>query len=775
MNRFLPLLGAMMLMGSFAAAQGGDLGAQIAADDAALGASAGEIHVTASGTISEGKVSLSVGHDLVCDDQVTISLNAGSYIYQNSQTSIKNCIISATSTPIQGEIQSVDTDHLELNNVTFTGGGNLVYWSGVTSFQISDTTVLGITAADPATQATMAGIYLVSCSQGQVDNFKSSSLVFPAGSNSTGVFSMSLSSNITINNPAIHDVDASHVLGGAGAIAMSGSSNITINGGAITNNANMDGILSESYGNTPSSNITITGVTSSYNGAVGSKADAPAALGDGIDLINTRHALVSHCTLKGNGNLHNQQPGIWIFLDDDVVVEDSDISDGSMAGVAAAGTPNVRLLRNSINRNQASGVFTEFQAGTATNVGPAVTFVAGVSGSFGLPWAAGTPFVLDGVTYQIASVTDSSHLVLTTSPPDHSSPVAWEVNTTEEIRDSVINDNGLGRFGGQNSDGISWADRTTGTISGVTATDTGAGTQLYALELENTATAVLEGNNFSGNVRGGDGILATSQTVSPPSLSFVNQEVGTASTAQSVTLTAGAVAAQNLLIQATGNFSQTNNCGTALAGFGTCQILLSFAPTAAGPLSGALTITNTAPNSPQTVSLTGTAVSHGLGLSVATGGSNFATVTAGAVANYSLSLGGAGMSGAASLSCTGTPAGATCSVPATLAINATLATPFVVSVVTRGPTSAALSPSDFRPFHWLLALALVGWVILPAGMGAKQSARRLPLRLLLFLLMFLCSCGGSNSGGTPTGTYTLTVTANFGNTSEQMRLTLQVR
>ena len=333
MNRFLVLLGTVLFMGCVAVGQTGDLGAQIAAADAALGTTTGEIPVTASGTISEGQVALSVGHDLVCNDQVIISLNPGSYIYQNSHTRIKNCIISSSSTPITGEIQSVNTDHVELDSVTFVGGGNLVYWEGVTDFSISDSKVVSITASDPATHTTMSGFYLLSCSRGQVNNLKVSGFVFPVGANNPGILELNLSNDITINNPVIQDVDASFVSGpGAGAIEINGSTNVTINGGVITGNANTDGVLSQSYqNNVPSSHLTIIGLNSSFNGGVGLNTAAPLGLGDGIDVINTSHILISHCILNGNGSLNGQQPGIWIFIDDDVVVEDSEISNGSRA------------------------------------------------------------------------------------------------------------------------------------------------------------------------------------------------------------------------------------------------------------------------------------------------------------------------------------------------------------------------------------------------------------------------------------------------------------
>lgn len=764
-------------MGCFAVGQADDLGARIIAADKALGPHPGEIHVAASGTISEGEVSLSVGHDLICNDGIIIFLNAGSYLYQNSHTRIKNCVISATSTPILGEVQSVNTEYVELDSVTFLDGGNLVGWNGVKHFRISDNKVVSITAVDPVADAPSAGYYLVNCSRGEVNNLMASGFVFPAGLNLTGVVEVILSDHITFNNPMISDVDASYVHDGAGVIVIQGSKHIVVNGGVITRNANMDGVLSQSYqNNVRSSHVTIAGLYSSYNGGIGRNTKAPLGLGDGLDLINTRHIYVSHCILDGNGSLHDEQPGIWLFLDDDVLVADSDVSNGSMAGIAAAGSRNVHLIRDSINSNQATGVFTEWQSGTATNVGPAVTFIAGVSGGFGLAWVAGTPFILDGVAYPIDSVTDSKHLTLATSPPDHSSPVVWGVNSTQEIHDSVINNNGLGKFGGQIQVGISWADGTSGKISGVTATDTGAGTQLYGLELANTANAILYNDNFSGNVKGGDGINASSQAVSPTRLSFPNEGIGSTSPAQTVTLTAGAIVVWNLLIQASGDFSETNNCGTRLPAFAMCQVQVTFTPTAAGTQNGTLAITNSAPNSPQTTSLTGNGVAYGLGLSVATGGFNHATVADGTTAKYLLSLGGSGVSGMASLTCTGAPRGATCNIPAVQAVNANQSTAFNVSVTTMAPTTGTLRPAGFGLQPWLWAM--IGWVVLPARVRATRWSRRYLIWLPLAVLMFLSSCGGSSSegsNGTPLGNYTLTVTAKVGSTSEQVPLTLTVK
>jgi hypothetical protein len=61
-------------------------------------------------------------------------------------------------------------------------------------------------------------------------------------------------------------------------------------------------------------------------------------------------------------------------------------------------------------------------------------------------------------------------------------------------------------------------------------------------------------------------------------------------------------------IVATGDFSQTNNCRDSLPPGTTCTISVTFTPTALGPATGTLTITDNAPGSPQTLTLSGLGV-----------------------------------------------------------------------------------------------------------------------------------------------------------------------
>lgn len=104
--------------------------------------------------------------------------------------------------------------------------------------------------------------------------------------------------------------------------------------------------------------------------------------------------------------------------------------------------------------------------------------------------------------------------------------------------------------------------------------------------------------------------------VNPLSLAFGNQEVGTTSAAQVVTLSNAGAAPLSVTISATPpQYGQTNDCGASLAAArgpgapSTCTINVTFTPTIAGAVAGALIIaTNDSANPTLTVSLSGTGV-----------------------------------------------------------------------------------------------------------------------------------------------------------------------
>lgn len=154
-----------------------------------------------------------------------------------------------------------------------------------------------------------------------------------------------------------------------------------------------------------------------------------------------------------------------------------------------------------------------------------------------------------------------------------------------------------------------------------------------------TYTATITGTSGSGS----NALTQTAQVtlivtaapvanLTPPSLSFASQSVGTSSGPQTLTLSNSGTAALSITsIAASGDFSQTNTCGTSVAVGGSCTISVSFAPSATGARSGTLTVTDNAAGSPHTASLSGTGIAPAAGLSPASltfAGQNVGTTSA---------------------------------------------------------------------------------------------------------------------------------------------------
>ena len=92
----------------------------------------------------------------------------------------------------------------------------------------------------------------------------------------------------------------------------------------------------------------------------------------------------------------------------------------------------------------------------------------------------------------------------------------------------------------------------------------------------------------------------------PASLTFTNRVVGTVSAAQNATLSNTGLAALVISnITASGDFAQTNDCGSGVAAGASCTIAVTFSPTSSGTRTGTLTITSNATSSPNSVSLSG--------------------------------------------------------------------------------------------------------------------------------------------------------------------------
>jgi hypothetical protein len=115
---------------------------------------------------------------------------------------------------------------------------------------------------------------------------------------------------------------------------------------------------------------------------------------------------------------------------------------------------------------------------------------------------------------------------------------------------------------------------------------------------------------------------------SPTALTFGSQTTGTTSAAQSVLVTNSASTAASIAsVAVSGDFAQTNNCGTSLAPGASCTVSVTFRPTATGTRTGTLTLATSDGNSG--VSLTGTGTAPGPALSASPGSLSFGTTVVG--------------------------------------------------------------------------------------------------------------------------------------------------
>ena len=277
----------------------------------------------------------------------------------------------------------------------------------------------------------------------------------------------------------------------------------------------------------------------------------------------------------------------------------------------------------------------------------------------------------------------------------------------------------------------------------------------------------------------GTGIAPAGVSLSPlSSLAFPATGVGLSSSPQIVTLTNNDGATLSIATVAIdGDFAVipgSNTCGSTLAVAASCTLQIAFTPTAGGGRTGTLTMNDSAPNSPQRLTLSGAGVDFAL----AANGPTSVTIASGQSATFPLlfTSGAAVANMAVSLACTGAPQNSSCKIaPASLAIDGNQTT-VLVTVIT-GTTSAS-TPLSHRSIFWAVLL-------MPVGIALRR--RKIFSVLGLCVLMTASGCGAgrliparSNPGGgggavTPPGSYNVTVTGVGAGLTRTVRLTLIVQ
>lgn len=343
-----------------------------------------------------------------------------------------------------------------------------------------------------------------------------------------------------------------------------------------------------------------------------------------------------------------------------------------------------------------------------------------------------------------------------------------------------------GDFAQTNTCGSSVAAGANCTIS-VTFTPSAVGTSLGTLIAIDSAAGSPQSVSLSGTGTA-PVVTAPAVTLAPTSLTFASQNTGSTSAAQTVMLTnSGSGALSITSIAATGDFAETNTCGSSVAAAASCIISVTFTPTSGGTRTGTLTITDNASGSPQTVSLTGT----GSTVSESPSSNSLTISSAGGSATDTITLSSAGgFSGTVNLSCSVTYTGSgtatdapTCTLSPTQAQVSSGSTASTTLTVSTTAASSARLSNPFLPLGGGGALAAA---LIFIGVPRRRWRGLCFLAILGFAIAGICvGCGGSSGGsggsnppgnpGTATGNYSVTVTATGGTMTSSVSIPLAVQ
>jgi hypothetical protein len=203
-----------------------------------------------------------------------------------------------------------------------------------------------------------------------------------------------------------------------------------------------------------------------------------------------------------------------------------------------------------------------------------------------------------GVTVSPTSLNLGSIGTNSTSP---SQPVTLTNNSGSALTVNSISFSGgsPANFNQTNTCGTSVANGGSCTIN-VTFTPSSTGAFSSTLEIADSASNSPQTVSVSGT-----GVTAV--TLSSTSLSFGTVFIGSSSTASPVTLTNNqSISLTNISISVSSpSFTQVNTCGTSIGPGAKCTITVTFSPKSAGALTGAVSISDSGSNSPQSISLKG--------------------------------------------------------------------------------------------------------------------------------------------------------------------------
>jgi hypothetical protein len=334
---------------------------------------------------------------------------------------------------------------------------------------------------------------------------------------------------------------------------------------------------------------------------------------------------LSYFTYLG-GSLADSANGIALDSSDNAYVTGSTVStDFPIAGTVfqpTFGGGNADAFVTELNPTGSALLYSTYLGGTATDIGngiavdagnPAGAYVAGQTCSFDFPLA--NPLQPNYGGNCDAFVSKLSFLEGIALNPAGLLFPTLSLGTTSEVQTVTLTN-------GDNTLTIN-SIKITGTAAGdfaetnncpstlppgaqcmlnVTFTPTALGIRKASIEISDSALGSPQYISLTGST--------STVGILPASVAFASQPVGVASAAQPVTVTnVGNTVLTISAVSTSGAFTETNDCTAApLQPTANCVINVAFNPIAPGPNVGALTVTDTAPGSPQVVLLTGAGV-----------------------------------------------------------------------------------------------------------------------------------------------------------------------